>query len=242
MCDVHWCPLSTDKESNRQGHLGRWKRYYHLKRVFYLVYFRKVSLGYMRENYARLDEVLTECYLIGKWENGVYKFLWEIFVATHKKKASKVVNDSRGNFLFIPELSFFILSGEVLVDPAWESWGSCGSRPLLHLPLLDLPILDLPPLLDPPLLDLLLLDLLHKQVWFLYFTFHWHFKILKREGSIFCLWVFSVAFLSILHEIKCFLHRFIKPEDLLTCHPCMCTSQETLPGHLSFLDLAVSLW
>ena len=24
----------------------------------------------MRGNYARLDEVLTECYLIGKWENG----------------------------------------------------------------------------------------------------------------------------------------------------------------------------
>ena len=42
-------------------------------------------------------------------------------MAAHKKKASKVVDDSWGNFLFIPEPSFFILSGEVLVDPAWES-------------------------------------------------------------------------------------------------------------------------
>ena len=202
----------------------------------------------MRGNYARLDEVLTECYLIGKWENGDVdqrkftnscgRFLWR---RTRKKPQKLLMIPGGTSFLFRSEV-FFILSGEVLVDPAWESWGSCGSRPLLHLPLLDLPILDLPPLLDPPLLDLLLLDLLHKQVWFLYFTFHWHFKILKREGSIFCLWVFSVAFLSILHEIKCFLHRFIKPEDLLTCHLCMCTSQETLPGHLSFLDLAVSLW
>ena len=44
------------------------------------------------------------------------------------------------------------------------------------------------------------------------------------------------------HEIKCFLHRFVTPEDLLTCHLYKCTSLETLPGHLSFLDLAVSLW
>ena len=48
---------------------------------------------------------------MGKWRcrpKKVYKFLWEIFVAAHKKKASKVVDDSRGNFLFIPELSFFL--------------------------------------------------------------------------------------------------------------------------------------
>ena len=44
------------------------------------------------------------------------------------------------------------------------------------------------------------------------------------------------------HEIKCFLHRFVTPKDLLTCHLQMCTSQELLPGHLSILDLAVSLW
>ena len=94
---------------------------------------------------------------MGKWRcrpKKVYKFLWEIFVAAHKKKASKVVDDSRGNFLFIPERFFFIRSGEVLVDPAWESCGSCGSWPLLHPP----------PLLDLPILDLLLLDLLHREV------------------------------------------------------------------------------
>ena len=114
-------PLSTDKESNRQGHLGRWKRYYHLKRVFYLVYFRKVSLGYMRENYARLDEVLTECYLIGKWGNGDVdqrkftnscgRFLWR----RTRKKPQKLL------MIFYSGAIFFILSGEVLVDPAWES-------------------------------------------------------------------------------------------------------------------------
>ena len=44
------------------------------------------------------------------------------FCGSWREKASKVVDDSRGNFLFIPERSFFfILSGEVLVDPAWES-------------------------------------------------------------------------------------------------------------------------
>ena len=153
-------PLSTDKESNRHAHLGRWKRYYHLKRVFYLVYFRKVSLGYMRENYARLDEVLTECYLIGKWENGDVdqrkftnscgRFLWR---RTRKKPQKLLMIPGGTSFLFRSDF-FFIRSGEVLVDPAWESCGSCGSWPLLHPP----------PLLDLPILDLLLLDLLHREV------------------------------------------------------------------------------
>ena len=167
------------KQSNRQAHLGRWKRYYHLKRVFYLVYFRKVSLGYMRENYARLDEVLTECYLIGKWENGDVdqrkftnscgRFLWR---RTRKKPQKLLMIPGGTNFLFIPERFFFIRSGEVLVDPAWESCGSCGSWPLLHPP----------PLLVLPILDLLLLDLLlHKETGTL-FHFSLTFQNIEKGG------------------------------------------------------------
>ena len=66
---------------------------------------------------------------------------------------------------------FFILSGEVLVDPAWESWGSCGSWLLLHPP----------PLLVLPILDLPLLDLLHKEAGTL-FHFSLTFQNIEKRG------------------------------------------------------------
>ena len=81
----------------------------------------------MRGNYARLDEVLTESYLIGKWENGDVdqrkftnscgRFLWR---RTRKKPQKLLMIPGGTSFLFRSEV-FFILSGEVLVDPAWES-------------------------------------------------------------------------------------------------------------------------
>ena len=147
---------------------------------------------------------------MGKWRcrpKKVYKFLWEIFVAAHKKKASKVVDDSRGNFLFIPELSFFLFfrvkfwsiqRGRVegVVDP-----GFC----CIHHHYLIYPFL------------IYYYSIYSTGRWLLYFTFHWHFKILKREGSIFCLWVSSVAFLSILSKTRdkmfssqiCYTWRFV---------------------------------
>ena len=109
-----WRPLSTDKQSNRQAHLGRWKRYYHLKRVFHLVYFRRVSLGNMRGNYAWLDEVLTESYLIGKWGNGDVdqrkftnscgRFLWR---RTRKKPQKLLMIPGGTSFLFRSEVFFY---------------------------------------------------------------------------------------------------------------------------------------
>ena len=60
---------------------------------------------------------------MGKWRcrpKKVYKFLWEIFVAACKKKASKVVDDSRGKFWWIGRRRRGSLE-------------SCESAPLLHL-------------------------------------------------------------------------------------------------------------
>ena len=175
---------------------------------------------------------------MGKWRcrpKKVYKFLWEIFVAAHKKKASKVVDDSRGNFLFIPERFFLffrvkfwsIQRGRVegVVDPGF----CCIHHHYSFYQFL-----------------IFYYSIYSTRRRLLYFTFHWYFKILKREGSIFCLWVSSVAFLSILSKTRdkmfssqiCYTWRFVNLPSI------KCTSLETLPvpRHLSFLDLAVSLW
>ena len=174
---------------------------------------------------------------MGKWRcrpKKVYKFLWEIFVAARKKKSLKSCWWFPGELPFYSGAKFFfILSGEVLVDPAWESWESCGSRLLLHPP----------PLLDLLLLDLPLLDLLHRKVVTL-IHFSLTFRNIEKKKVNFLRFLHRLPEHLVLHEIKnvfftylsfCYTWRFIHL-------PTTCTSQQTLPGHLTFFsDLAVSL-
>ena len=175
-----WRPLSTDKQSNRQAHLGRWKRYYHLKRVFHLVYFRRVSLGYMRENYARLDEVLTESYLIGKWGNGDVdqrkftnswgRFLWR---RTRKKPQKLLMIPGGTSFLFRSEV-FFYSFGWSFGRSSVGELREFGSRPLLHLVAIYH---------HYSIYQFLIYrcSIYSTSMWLLNFTFHWHFETLKKE-------------------------------------------------------------
>lgn len=171
----------------------------------------------MRENYARLDEVLTECYLIGKWENGDVdqrKFTnscGRFFFGGAQEKSLKSCWWFPGELPFYSGAIFFYSFGwsfgRSSVGELLELWilASVASPPTL----LVLPILD-PPLLDLPILDLLLLDLLHKQVVVFYFTFHWHLEVLKRKGLFFFAFSPSPSWASCLtRNKKCFLHRFV---------------------------------
>ena len=174
---------------------------------------------------------------MGKWRcrpKKVYKFLWEIFVAAHKKKASKVVDDSQGNFLFIPKRSFFYSFGwsfgRSSVGELRELWilASVASTTTTCSTNSWSTTTRSTPQGGGYFISL-----------FIDISKYW-----KEKGQFFASeFPPSPSWASCLrHEIKCFLHRFVTPEDLLTCHLYKCTSLETLPGHLSFLDLAVSLW
>ena len=210
-----WRPLSTDKQSNRQAHLGRWKRYYHLKRVFHLVYFRRVSLGNMRENYARIDEVLTECYLIGKWGNGDVdqrkftnscgRFLWR---RTRKKPQKLLMIPGGTSFLFRSDFfySFGWSFGRSSVGELRELWilASVASTTTTRSTNSWSSTTRFTPQGGGYFISL-----------FIDISKYW-----KEKGQFFASeFPPSPSWASCLrHEIKCFLHRFVTPEDLLTCH------------------------